>query len=148
MNQAQNVLMSIYPQFADAILEGDKTVELRRRIAGLKSGSKIWIYATKPVGAILGCVSVADISIGPPEKMWAIFGQASAVDEAKFFSYFSGAPSATCISLINAQRGRPMPAAEFREARPRFHPPQVFLRITDEEAKFLASSMFPERRVS
>lgn len=143
MSEQEQVLISIYPEFADAILRGDKTVELRRRVHGLKSGTKMWIYATKPVGAIVGYALIGGISKGPPETMWRIFGESAAVEKEHYNAYFADASMATCITLTGATRGEPLLAEHFRKARPKFHPPQVYTRISSFEAKFLSNYLFP-----
>lgn len=48
-----DVLLSLKPKYAEMILSGKKTVELRKRWAN-KEVDKVWIYATEPVGKILG----------------------------------------------------------------------------------------------
>ena len=50
MNDA---VFSIKPYFADAILDGSKTVELRK-VAPKRPVERAWIYATAPVMRIIG----------------------------------------------------------------------------------------------
>ena len=144
MNASSEILISIYPEYADAIFRGEKTVELRRRIPGLRSGTKMWIYSTKPVGAILGFAIVADVSKGPPGLMWQIFGERAAVGREKFDNYFSNADVATCITLTGVNEGNPLSADDFKIIRSRFHPPQVFTHLSDEESAYLTRMIFPE----
>ncbi|RXZ66586.1 ASCH domain-containing protein [Pelagerythrobacter rhizovicinus] len=138
-----DVLISIYPEFAEAILRGEKTVELRRRIPGLRSGMRMWIYATKPVGAILGYAMVGGVSKGPPEKMWKIFGDSTGIEREHFDSYFLDSSVAVCITLTGVREGVPLPSHEFKRVRPSFHPPQLFTRISDAEAEYLDKMLFP-----
>lgn len=48
-----DAVFSIKPYFADAILDGSKTVELRK-VAPKKPIERVWIYATAPVMRIVG----------------------------------------------------------------------------------------------
>jgi predicted transcriptional regulator len=48
-----DAVFSIKPYFADAILDGSKTVELRK-IAPKRPVERVWIYATAPVMRIVG----------------------------------------------------------------------------------------------
>lgn len=144
MTATSEILISIYPEYANAIFRGEKTVELRRRIPGLRSGTKMWIYATKPVGAILGFAFVADVSKGPPGIMWKIFGDRAAVGRETFDSYFSDADVATCITLTGVNEGNPLTADGFKTVRSRFHPPQLFTRLSDEESAYLTRMIFPQ----
>lgn len=144
MRSADEILISIYPEYADAIFRGDKTVELRKRIPGLRSGTKMWIYATKPVGAILGYAIAGNVSKGPPSIMWEIFGNSTAVCREKFDSYFSDSNVAVCITLTGVSEGTPLSADGFKNIRSRFHPPQLFTRLSDEESAFLSEKLFPQ----
>ena len=143
MTATGEILISIYPEYAKAIFRGEKTVELRRRIPGLRSGTKMWIYATKPVGAILGFATVADVTKGPPGIMWKIFGDRAAVGREKFDSYFSDTDIATCITLTGVNEGSPLSAECFKTVRSRFHPPQLFTRLSGEESAYLTRMIFP-----
>lgn len=60
------ILISIRPKYAKAIIEGRKTVEYRRNMPisswnrhGCYCIQKMWIYATKPIGMVLGIADVA-----------------------------------------------------------------------------------------
>ncbi|MDE0040937.1 MAG: ASCH domain-containing protein, partial [Candidatus Poribacteria bacterium] len=70
MVNIQDALISIRPNFAEAILAGKKTVEIRRRIPALQVGTRLWIYATRPLGAIIGTAIVAKIIEGTPTELW------------------------------------------------------------------------------
>ena len=48
-----DAIFSIRPYFADAILDGSKTVELRK-VAPKRPIERAWIYATAPVMRIVG----------------------------------------------------------------------------------------------
>jgi predicted transcriptional regulator len=144
VTDTNEVLISIYPEYAEAIFRGDKTVELRRRIPGIKSGTKMWIYATKPVGAILGYAIVGDVSKGPPKKMWEIFGDNTAIKREKFDNYFSNSSVAVCITLTGINEGNPLSADRFKTVRSQFHPPQLFTRLSMEESAFLSKAIFPD----
>ena len=55
------ILMSIHPEYAEALLDGTKTVELRKSpVAG--DISHIVIYATAPVQRVLGWVETVQSS--------------------------------------------------------------------------------------
>lgn len=52
MNKA--VLISIRPEWCEKILNGEKTVEIRKNRPSLKMPFKCYIYCTKPVGNVIG----------------------------------------------------------------------------------------------
>ena len=91
-------LLSIHPRFARAILEGSKTVELRR--ARLPEDvSHIVVYATSPVQRILGWFEVSSVERDRPSKLWRRHGTSTGVSRHEFRAYFAGANEGTAISV-------------------------------------------------
>jgi predicted transcriptional regulator len=132
-----DALISIRPQYADAILSGQKTIELRRRIPKLASGTTLWIYATRPTGAVIGVATIQDVARGRPATIWKRHRTEVGVDYASFKAYFEGAQEAVAILLEVARRVGPITIDQLREIRDCFHPPQVLTRLTKSEANAL-----------
>lgn len=138
MNTENDAIISIHPRHAHAILEGAKTIELRRRIPTLAVGTRLWIYATRPVGAVIGMATVERIVRGEPEQLWLEFGNQSGIDRLDFDAYFDGAEEAVGLLLVNARRSVAHVAIErLRSLREGFHPPQVMMSISNREAQLL-----------
>jgi predicted transcriptional regulator len=138
----RDALISIRPTFADAILSGSKTVELRKRIPSITAGMRLWIYSTKPVGALVGTADVEAIERGSPDDIWATHHAKAGVCRAQYDAYYGEATVAYGITLANVQNGRPVDIDILRTIRPRFHPPQVMSFITLEEAALLREHLF------
>ena len=134
---ATEAIISIYPDHADAILAGRKTIELRRRIPALTTGMRLWIYATRPTGAVIGFVTTQEVSRGRPPTIWKRHREAAAIDYATFSAYFDGAQEAIAILLAAAKRIGPITVDQLREIRDSFHPPQVLTLLSATEAKAL-----------
>jgi predicted transcriptional regulator len=50
-----DILISIQPEYAEQIMGGCKTVELRRRfVEAVDQDTRLFIYSSNPVGAIIG----------------------------------------------------------------------------------------------
>lgn len=137
MPQFTEAVISIRPNFAEAILSGEKTVELRRRVPPIGVGTRLWIYATKPIGAVVGSAVVESIIRGSPSEVWKKCGGRTGVDRETFDVYFDEAELAIGLVLAEVRRGRPVPIEKLRSIRAGFHPPQVIARISDEEATSL-----------
>lgn len=137
MKQVEDVLISIRPNFAEAIFSGQKTVELRRRLPAIKKGARLWIYVTKPVGAVMGFAELNDIRVGDPAHIWAAEGASTGLTREQFDDYFEGSPTASALLLKSVKKSQPIPMALLREMRTNFHPPQVLTRLTEGEAAFL-----------
>lgn len=90
-------LMSIKPQFAFRLLSGEKRVEFRRRSTA-KTITHIVVYATQPVGAVVGVLEVEDLAQGTPRALWRTFSNVGGIKRADFFAYFSG--STTGVAYV------------------------------------------------
>jgi len=132
-----DAIISIHPTYADAILAGTKTIELRRRTPELRSGTRLWIYATRPTGAVVGYVTVQEVAKAHPTTIWKKHRAGTGVDHASFKAYFNGAKEAVAILLEAARRVGPITIDQLREIRDSFHPPQVLTHLTVAEAKAL-----------
>jgi predicted transcriptional regulator len=134
---ASDAIISIHPGYAEAILDGTKTIELRRRIPEIANGTRLWIYATRTTAAVVGVATITDVARAHPSAIWQKHKEAAGVDHITFQEYFWGAREAVAILLAAAKRVGPITIDQLREIRDRFHPPQVLLRLTDAEAKAL-----------
>lgn len=137
MSDASDALISIHPGYANAILDGTKTIELRRRIPELAAGTRLWIYATRPTAAVVGFAIISNVNRAHPRTIWRKHKDGAGVDHASFVEYFQGAQEAVAILLAGVKRVGPITIDELREIRDRFHPPQVLLHLSDAEAKAL-----------
>jgi predicted transcriptional regulator len=135
--ESRDAIISIHPNYADAILDGTKTIELRRRIPTLSNGTRLWIYATRPTAAVVGVATIADVNRAHPRTIWRRHKDAAGVDHASFMEYFLGAQEAIAILLAAARRVSPVTIEQLKEVRNSFHPPQVLVRLTQAEAKTL-----------
>jgi predicted transcriptional regulator len=84
------VLLSIKPKFANAILEGTKTFELRRALFRNSLVREILIYASSPVSLVIGEFIVDGILALEPKKLWAATEKGAGVERQFFEDYFRG----------------------------------------------------------
>lgn len=148
MAKFDEAIISIHPTFAEAILSGRKTVELRRRIPPVEVGARLWIYATRPTAAIVGIAIIDTIFRGTPQAVWETYSDRAGINRGDFDRYFEGAKEAIGIRLSKVQRMEPIGIEQLRLWKEGFHPPQVLSRITGAEAKRLFQiSSFEEERV-
>lgn len=137
MPDAADALISIHPTYADAIIAGKKTIELRRRIPELPTGTRLWIYATRPTAAVIGFVTIRNVARAHPRTIWRKHRNGAGVDHAAFTAYFNGADVGVAIMLKAAERIGPISIDKLRKIREHFHPPQVLMRLTRAEAMAL-----------
>lgn len=133
------VLLSVRPRFATALLDGSKTVEIRRRRAHLAPGALCLVYATSPDCALVGAVRVERIDTDSPEMLWERWGEKAAVDRTEFDEYLLGCQQASAIVMSSAFRFvEPILLPELRRRRHAFVTPQSYRFLpADEYASLL-----------
>lgn len=95
--------MSIKPQYAEAILAGTKLVEFRkRRLAS--DVTTVLIYATMPVGRVVGAFEVAGYDIASPTEVWKRHQDHAGIARAAYRDYYRGHKSAVGIHIKDARR--------------------------------------------
>lgn len=135
MDADAHAMISIRSTHAADIINGAKTVELRRRFMPLPKGSRLWIYATLPVGALVATANVFAIDYDAPNSLWTRYKNEVAVSESLFFDYFGGCKMGCAIQLINVKQITPVPLAGIRKIRGVSQIPQVAAKISNVEAK-------------
>jgi predicted transcriptional regulator len=100
------VLLSIKPEYAERIFEGTKRFEFRRvgfKQAGVKT---VVVYATLPVGKVIGEFTVGRIIESSPSDLWEKTKEHSGISRELFHSYFAGRESAIAIGVHRPKRYR------------------------------------------
>jgi predicted transcriptional regulator/DNA-binding XRE family transcriptional regulator len=123
----RDIIISIRPRYSEKILEGKKTVELRRRFptSGPK-GAVAYIYSTSPVRAIVGRVNISDVVKLPISEIWERYAKYAYIEKRDFDSYFAGVKEGFALEFDNVKSlRRPLDLFELRE-RFSFNPPQSF----------------------
>ena len=132
------VFLSIRPRFAELILSGAKSVELRRVRPKVCEDDLVLLYASSPVREVMGVCTVALVDVAPTSDLWDRYGCKSGLPRAEFDSYFEGAVRSVAISLRGARRViEPRTLEELRERLPGFVPPQSFSYITLDSVRRL-----------
>ena len=82
-----NAILSLQPKYAEAIIEGSKTVEFRRTIFQ-KDTQRIYVYSSAPTKMILGYFTIFEVIQETPKNLWNRFHEVGGIDEVAFFKYF------------------------------------------------------------
>ena len=119
------VLLSIKPEFVEKIFMGEKKFEYRKIIFKNKNINTIIIYATKPIGKIVGEMYIDEILEKEPDLLWEMTKEFSGIDERFYKSYFKGKEKAYAIPIKNyIKYDEPIcPYSEYKN----FTPPQSFM---------------------
>ncbi|EFB71507.1 ASCH domain-containing protein [Providencia rustigianii] len=93
------VILSIKPEYAEQILSGEKKFEFRRKIFKNKDVDTVIIYATMPVGKVIGEFKVGDILVNTPPKLWSLTKNHAGISHKFFTDYFHRRDTAFAISV-------------------------------------------------
>lgn len=132
---ARPLLMSLRPRFAQAILDGTKTVELRRSRVAAPPGTPILLYASTPVRSVLGTATLHNVDTDTPGRLWRRHRTRLGLSLEEFNNYLTGVTTASCLSITHVQ---PLPVpyglAWLRD-HANFQPPQSYryLALGDPE---------------
>lgn len=109
-------LMAIHPRYANAILDGEKTVEFRKRPPAADVTTVV-IYATAPVQKIVGEFTVDHILVEPPGQLWSALHMVGGIEQEAFNAYYSHTGMATAIMVSAPRRyARPVGLADLDPA--------------------------------
>ncbi len=136
--ESRALLVSLRPRFAQMLLDGSKTVELRRTVPRVSPGTMVVLYASSPDCRLVGTATVADLVSGSPFDIWASHGSRTGIDRSEYDAYFEGARVAAAISLGEVKpltKFRPLP--ELRERLDGFSPPQSFRYLTHQQVSVI-----------
>ncbi len=97
--------MSVHPRFAEAIMDGRKKVEFRkRRLAD--DVTVVWVYATAPVRRVIGYFEVDSIHTANPADLWRRFAHVGCIERADFDRYYADSRTGAGIGIRKAVRLR------------------------------------------
>lgn len=98
------VLLSIKPEYAEKILNGKKRFEFRKAIPKASGVTTVVIYATMPVGKVIGEFDIDKFLCEHPNDLWKITSKFSGISREFFDEYFSGRDRAHAIKVGKARR--------------------------------------------
>ena len=98
--------MSIRPQHAEKIFSGVKRFEFRKAIHKNPDVRVVVVYATKPVGKVIGEFTVSDVHSDSPARLWRRTKAHSGISRVFFDEYFEGREKGFAIEVGKASRYR------------------------------------------
>jgi predicted transcriptional regulator len=129
------LILSIHPEFVAAIFNGTKRVEYRRRVPRqAPKGSKLAIYESSPMSALVGTAVIDCIVQTTPSTLWQMSKSIGSISHQAYTDYFTNSNRAVGIFLHSI---RPLPSpislGDIRKCWPGFHPPQQFAYLDEAE---------------
>ncbi len=136
MDRDSDVLfLSLRPEYAELLLAGEKTVELRRIRPRAPVGTDVLLYASSPQCELVGTCSVGAIGQSTPDDIWKLHGCNTGIGRTAFRAYFRGASQAVAITVKDTRRlDSPISLSRLRAEWVNFQPPQSFRYVSSQDA--------------
>lgn len=117
--------LSIKYIYAERIVSGVKTIELRKRPLGMELGDLILLYETAPDSIIRGGF-IADKTVSlPVSKMWDLYNSVMGVEKEFYDSYFENCEVAYGTFVYQSFCFHGLTLDEIYRLCPGFVPPQA-----------------------
>jgi predicted transcriptional regulator/ribosomal protein S18 acetylase RimI-like enzyme len=94
-----SLVITVRPEYAEAIMTGRKTIEVRKRFSQDWIGAKAVIYASSPLCQFVGEVDIEDVTVDSPSRIWLQYGDALACDSKAFQEYCDSRERVYAIKL-------------------------------------------------
>lgn len=128
------LFLSVRPKYADRILHGIKTVELRRMRPSISEGDLIIIYISSPMKEIRAISIVESISCDKPDNLWKEVKAKAGVTRSEYEDYFNGAKVGVAIYIKEVRElAFPIALSSLRKIWPNFRPPQSYRYVSEDE---------------
>ncbi|RJF70456.1 ASCH domain-containing protein [Rhodopseudomonas palustris] len=132
------VLLSIKPEFAARIFQGEKRFEFRKSAFKDDRVKIVVVYVTSPVCKIVGEFDVVEILSDEPSRLWSRTKEYAGISEAFFWDYFSGRTRAVALAI-----------GDVREYSRPINPSKLIANFTAPQSyMYLDDQLQPARRVS
>jgi len=95
------VLLSIKPEFAEKIFNGEKQFEFRRAIFKNDTIEKAVIYVSSPICKVMGEFEIGEILHDKIDSLWNKTSKHAGISKAGFLDYFSDKDSGFAIKIKN-----------------------------------------------
>jgi predicted transcriptional regulator len=134
---ANVLVVSIKPEFATKIFNGEKSIELRKSAPKVNPGDTMVVYCTDPVKAVIGICEVKEVLKMKPAHLWKAHNSVLGIDKKRYEEYYSNVSTAVAIVIgAVARLDTQISLKTIKENLPSFQPPQTF-------AYYKKSLLFP-----
>lgn len=135
------VLLSIKPKYADLILAGTKTVELRRSWPSNDVGVMV-IYSSSPVQRLVGIAMITEVRECDFASLWSIAqAHGGGVTHEELKEYIDDKKHSYGVILGRVSRAEVL--VDPKDLFADFTPPQGFLYLSPKDYSRVVTAMFP-----
>lgn len=127
------VLLSIKPEFAHKIFDGEKKYEFRRSIFK-RPVKKVIVYASAPISKVIGEFEIDTILYDDLSALWDKTSEFAGIEEGYFLEYFVGKE---CGYAIRIKKTKAYDKHLCIKEHFQLDPPQSFAYVSDVKKKAL-----------
>lgn len=98
------VLLSIKPEYVEQIFNGKKKYEYRKSLFKRSDIKVVVVYATKPVGKVIGEFEIDEIIEDGPNELWEQTKEYSGINKKDYMSYFNERDKGFAIAIKRINR--------------------------------------------
>jgi predicted transcriptional regulator len=139
----RDILVSIRPRYASKILDGKKTVELRRKFPqAAVVGATALIYSSSPVRAVVGYAQIRRVLKLPVPEIWKEHGAAACLSKSAFDAYFADREFGFAILFERVRSLKKQIEAIDLKTQFGIVPPQSYRYVTEECVALLSDERF------
>lgn len=133
-----SLFLSLRPRFAELLLSGEKSVELRRVRPDVAPGTSVLLYAASPTMKLVGRAKVGEVKVASIAQIWREHGGQTGISRSEYNRYFEGLAEAVAIKLVDIHRlDKPRPLQDLRARLAGFQPPQSYRYLGSAEVAAL-----------
>ena len=126
--KAMKVLLSIKPRYATQIFDGHKRYEYRRSLFKKDGIKQVVVYASSPIGKVIGEFEIIQIIHKSIEKLWEETKSFSGISQETFFNYFQNKNKGYAIEIGTVKKyKKPISLNEHYGIKP----PQSFVYLQE-----------------
>ncbi|WP_139337770.1 hypothetical protein [Pontibacter indicus] len=131
-----DALISINPEYAFAILRGEKKIEFRKRPIS-KPIERCFIYITAPYKAVYGYFTILEQELDHPDNLWNKYQNVGSIERLEYNSYFSNHSIGCAIHIGEVYKfSSPVLGILFKNP---FTPPQSYFYLSQIDKTLLAN---------
>jgi len=127
-------LLTIREGSAEALMNGLKSHEFRRKFDSYGEKARVFLYVTRPVGKIIGEVVFKTPIVGSVDSLCSLLADNKYDTEEKVRAYLKNCEVAYALPVLDSRRfENPISLEEIREDIPGFHPPISYIKLDNQK---------------
>ncbi len=127
-------LLTIRESSAEALMNGTKSHEFRRKFYRYEGKARIFLYVTRPVGKVIGQVIFDTPIVDSVDSLCSLLADNEYDTEGRVREYLKDCEVAYALPVLDSKRfDEPISLEEIRRDIPGFNPPMSYLKLDKQK---------------